>query len=283
VNPLPKFRQGRGFQNSLATFVGNMQKTPTGSIALFWSQPVHGDRPVVVFIHGALRSAGVLAHWADILKDVADTVLLDLPGHGHSHSLTPATVETMAASVHEAICAALSDRHVLLVGESLGGLVALAVGGKAGEGPIRGILAADPPLTTAKLWHVAANFRSASSRTPDNTFLNSLSHEVFGVSGDATYERIYYPLIGNLRVPTIIATGDVPLFPPRTLNGVACVFDEVDQFVVEHLYPGRARIHLVQNCGHLLLVDAEDQCRELIATWLLHQASWEMGLTGLVR
>ena len=217
----------------MAQFRLSMQRTDAGDVALYWAQFVPRlNRPVVAFVHGALRNAEVLAHWGEVLKDVADVVLVDLPGHGRSASLMPATIDAMATSVHEALCTALRGRYVLLVGESLGGLVTLAIGGRAEVGPIHGILAADPPLTTAKQWQVADNFRSAMLRTPEDAFLASFGHEVWGISANKVEERIYYPLIGALRIPAVIATGDIPLLPPRTISDVACLFDDVDRFVV---------------------------------------------------
>jgi pimeloyl-ACP methyl ester carboxylesterase len=65
-------------------------------------------------------------------------------------------------------------------------------------------------------------------------------------------------------MPALIATGDIPLLPPRQLKGITCLFDAVDQFVVANLYPDKARIHRIANCGHLLLVDAKAECLGLI-------------------
>ncbi|MGH6908727.1 MAG: alpha/beta fold hydrolase, partial [Phenylobacterium sp.] len=129
---------------------------------------------------------------------------------------------------------------------------------------IRAIFAADPPMTTAKLWSVADNFRRFVASQPDKPFYAQLGRDAFGITPDDIEELIYYPLIGALRVPTLIATGDIRLLPPRRLNGVTCLFDAVDQFVVAQLYPDKARIHRIANCGHLLLVDAKAECLQLI-------------------
>jgi pimeloyl-ACP methyl ester carboxylesterase len=253
----------------MTAFHLNSCLTATGKVVMYTPRPMRwSDRPVAVFLHGALRSAGALADWADILGECADVVLVDLPGHGRSDPLIPATVQGLAESVHHALRHVLTGRQALLVGESLGGLISLAIGGHADPGPIRAVFAADPPITAAKLWNVASAFRGAMSLHPDDTLLASLGWEVFGITPGDAVERIYYPLIGALRVPTVIATGDIPLLPPRQIDATPCLFDAVDCFVTEHLYPGKVQIIRIPNSGHLLLTHATDACLAPIVTLL---------------
>jgi len=249
----------------MAQFTATAWQTRSGAVVTYATQaPKESQRPVVVLLHGALRNAGVLLPWADLLSDSADVVLVDLPGHGRSAPIAPATVAAMADAVHDALKAALPGRQLLLVGESLGGTVALAIGGLADPAWIRAVFAADPPVTTAKLWSVADNFRRVIASQPDNPFFARFGRDAFGITPDDIEELIYYPLIGALRMPAVIATGDIRLLPPRRLNGVTCLFDPVDQFVVANLYPDKARIHHIANCGHLVLTDATEACLRLI-------------------
>jgi pimeloyl-ACP methyl ester carboxylesterase len=260
----------------------NTWQSDLGNIAFYTAMPWRGpSRPVVVFLHGALRNSSVLVHWADTLEAMADVVLVDLPGHGRSDPVIPATVDALAASVHAALCGALPGRNVLLVGESLGGLVALAVGGQPDTGPVRAILAADPPLTTAKLWHVAAAFMPAIAQSPSDSYVSSLGREVFGVTLAGLEERIHYPIIAALRVPGVIATGDLPLLPPRSIPEVPCLIDPVDRFVIEQLYADKVRVEQIANCGHLLLVDAVKPCLDLIKSLLIQHVG--MQVTGSAR
>jgi pimeloyl-ACP methyl ester carboxylesterase len=222
-------------------------------------------RPIVVTLHGALRSSGALLDWAALISDVADVALMDLPGHGRSSSAGPASIIGMAESLHDAIGAAFGGRRVILVGESLGGTVALAMGGMAASGPVGAVFAADPPMTTGKLWNLAGVFRSVIGKSAEPAFVDRLASETFGITPEGAEERIYYPLIAALRVPAVIATGDVPLLPPRRMMKVACLFDVVDRFVVETHYPGKAQIRLIPDCGHVLLVEAPDTCRKIVA------------------
>lgn len=241
-----------------------------GAVTLYAAQPFGqaGDRPVVAMVHGALRHAGVLAPWAELLADIADVVLIDLPGHGRSDPVAPASVPRMAEALGEAIDRTLADRRVLLVGESMGGTICLGVAGRPDPGPIRAVFAADPPVTTAKQWSVAGNFRRLYQSAPQNTFAPLFGRDAFGITPEGIEEIIYYPLFGALRVPTVVATGDIPLLPPRQLQGVTCLFDPVDQFVLKTLYADKAQFRQIENCGHLLLVDAKPQCLEIIRAML---------------
>ncbi|HEX4712952.1 alpha/beta fold hydrolase [Phenylobacterium sp.] len=263
----------------MSQFRVTTRQTRAGKIAFYTAiSALTPNLPVVVFLHGALRNASVLAPWGDLLAGVAEVVILELPGHGRSEPIASATVQAMAEAIHEALADAFSDRRVLLVGESLGGTIALAIGGIADPAWLRAVFAADPPVTTAKLWSVDNNFRRLLEREPNHPFAARLGRDAFGISADDIEEIIYYPLIGALRVPTLIATGDVRLLPPRRLKGVTCLFDAVDRFVVERLYPDRARVHQIANCGHLLLVEAEAECLALIKSTLAEHVDVVSGL-----
>jgi pimeloyl-ACP methyl ester carboxylesterase len=90
--------------------------------ALRWG----GEHPQVVLLHGG----GLNAHtWdATILALGVPALAIDLPGHGHSawNEAGDYTPATNAESVGEAI-AALAPDALLIAGQSLGGLTAIAV------------------------------------------------------------------------------------------------------------------------------------------------------------
>jgi pimeloyl-ACP methyl ester carboxylesterase len=258
----------------MAEFRATRWRTRAGELVMYPAQPLEGSqRPAVVFLHGAWRRAEVFAPWADLLADVADVVLVDLPGHGQSEPIAGASVAAIADCVHEALRAALPGRQVLLVGESLGGLIALTIAGEADHQPVKAVFAADPPFTTAKLWSVAQTLRHHVALGNFSEFAIRLGKETFGVSGDEVEEIIYYPLVGQLRLPTVIATGDLALMPPRSVEGLTCLFDGVDRFVLERLYPGKVEIQQFQDCGHLLLIDAQDRCLQIITSMLANHVA----------
>ncbi|MBP7702139.1 MAG: alpha/beta hydrolase [Phenylobacterium sp.] len=238
-----------------------------------WGRP---HLPVVVFLHGALRTAESLVAWVDVLADVADVLLVDLPGHLRSTAIQPMSVDGMASWIHEGLRVGLAGRHVLLVGESLGGLIALRIAGDDGPSPVHAILALDPPLSTSKQWTISMAFQP---------FLNipavaDLAETTFGIKGDKRSERIYYPLLGQAKRPIALATGDNPLMPPRNNARHPCLFDELDRYIVNTYYPGAADIRTFAGSGHLLLEDAVEPIRALIVEMLERHLPRPMPVAG---
>jgi pimeloyl-ACP methyl ester carboxylesterase len=239
--------------------------TRVGEIVAGLAQPWRGgDAPLVIMLPGALRTSLNLGEWGDRLAGMADVALFDLPGHGKSAAPEKATVAEMAEIMAEAIGAAFPGRRALLVGESLGGTIGLALGGLDDPGPVCAVFAADPPMTTTKLWAVHLNFRMTSGKADGESFFHRLGRDTFGITPDGLVEIVYYPLLGALKVPVLIATGDVALQPPRSMTRAPSLFDGVDQFVAAELFPGKVEVERIADCGHLLLVDAPDACIAII-------------------
>lgn len=242
-------------------------QTRDGSLCLYAKDEVlfsDADRPVLLMIHGAFRQSAHLFPWAALDDSCFDLVFVDLPGHGQSPAVDDVTVEGFAANVRDAIAVALGQRRVVAVGESLGGLVALALGGLGIE-QLKGVVAADPPLSMTKLWHIRDAICSAVAGDQANQFLLSFAMNIFGIPPDGSvHERLYYHLIENSKVPVLVLTGDVPLFPVRSINAVPCLIDDVDRYVIDHLSGNRAHIQTVPGCGHLLLIEGMQQCRSII-------------------
>ena len=242
-----------------------MQETESELVALVsWIDPEGADRPLVALIHGAFRSSYEVQHLLPALKEFADVTMIDLPGHGRSPPIYPATVENMTRSIYQALVGAFPDRQVLVVGESIGGLVALGLGGMDDPGPLQAVLALDPPFSVSKLWSVSNSIRARIAEIDGDPFSAALTTDVFGMTKIGQQDRIFYPLLGGLKVPTLIATGDNPPFPVRQHKGLVCLFDEVDAFVINTFYPGKVRLHKVTGSGHLLLTDVPGECLRLI-------------------
>jgi pimeloyl-ACP methyl ester carboxylesterase len=236
-----------------------------GQIAIYsGSLKFSRERPLVVFLHGALRRASDLARWVDLLADAADVILVDLPGHGGSADIAPATVQAMAARVHAALLEMNPSRRVFLVGESIGGTVALAIAGLAEPAWLRGLFLADPTLATGRLRNVANEFRLAIAQQPDRPFLARFARETFGISGTGIEDIAYHDLFADLRTPTLIAYGDAVAGPQAGPRSSTTVFDETDRAILAQRYPERATTLQIKDAGHLLLVDAERQCLDLI-------------------
>ena len=242
-------------------------QTGSGSICLYAKSGVlssHAPRPVLLLIHGVFRHSSELFQWADCDDSGFDLVFADLPGHGQSSATEDVTIAGFAAAVADAITTALGGRDVVVVGSSLGGLVALALG-CLGIESVKAVVAADPPLTMAKLWHVRREIGRVLAGIQLNQFMISYTGNIFGVSPDGSVsERIYYQLIENSKVPVLVLTGDVPLFPERDVNAVPCMIDDVDRYVIERLSGNKALVQTVSGCGHMLLTEDLDKCHRTV-------------------
>ncbi len=85
-----------------------------------------GQGPVLVFLPGA---GATRASWMPIARSFVDRyriVVADLPGHGESPMLEPLTLRRVAEELEKLIAEQKSD-SVILVGQAVGGLVALQV------------------------------------------------------------------------------------------------------------------------------------------------------------
>jgi pimeloyl-ACP methyl ester carboxylesterase len=240
--------------------------------------PKASSRPVVIVLHGALRHAENLLGWLPVLADRFDVLLVDLPGHGRSPSNGTPTLVAFTARLREFIARHFSTRDVAIVGESVGGLIALALAN--GQTPqVKGVLVADPPMTTSKLWPVYHNFRNPVHRGADTDFLKAFFADAFGFTANGIIgDRIYYPLLQVVKVPAQVLTGDLPLFPVRqVLPRIPCLIDEADKAIIRWIRNPHVSLTVVPDSGHLCLDSARPDVREIVtgfcATHLMTQGT----------
>lgn len=121
------------------------QATPTGPIQCI--APIHHSGPTLLFLHGVTRSA---RDWSLILSMLANRFTpcaIDLRGHGQSARSSQAY--RVVNYVDDAVLIARSviARPVVLVGHSLGAMVALAAAVRLREQAVA-IVLEDPPFET---------------------------------------------------------------------------------------------------------------------------------------
>lgn len=105
---------------------------------------VTGDGPVTVLLHGITESA---RSWDPLVERIAvdgTVVAVDLRGHGRSPKADTYDPVSMAADVRALLARrSLDGAEPLVVGHSMGGLVAVAYGAMF---PVRGVVNVDQPL-----------------------------------------------------------------------------------------------------------------------------------------
>lgn len=87
---------------------------------------VLGKGPALVFLHGFLGNKHLFKPLAKRFSSNHKVVLIDLPGHGNSHSLAYIHSMEMMANMVKEILNSLSLRKATLIGHSMGGYVSLA-------------------------------------------------------------------------------------------------------------------------------------------------------------
>lgn len=110
---------------------------------------VEGERPTVVFVHGAALDHTVWTPFARyFVRHGYNTLALDLPGHGRSHGPPLDRIEAIADWVDAALDAAGVAR-ALLVGHSLGSLVALEIAGRGTRASGLGLVGIGLPMAVS--------------------------------------------------------------------------------------------------------------------------------------
>lgn len=105
--------------------IGCEKKTldgPAGTVTYFTA----GSGPAVVLVHGANDQAGLWLKTIEALKDDHKVVALDLPGHGDSAPASgPLQFDMLVGGIDAVIAKECPDGQVILVGNSLGGWLAM--------------------------------------------------------------------------------------------------------------------------------------------------------------
>jgi len=99
------------------------QTTLSGLNALVGTWPPAPQRPTIVFIHGSGGSAVLWQHQVDALAGIANTIAVDLPGHGQSPGPGLNTVAAYTGRIADLVTA-LGPAKVVCCGLSLGGAIA---------------------------------------------------------------------------------------------------------------------------------------------------------------
>lgn len=189
-----------------------------------------GDRPPIVLIHGAANSAGVWRHWQQALaRDGWSSYAIDLRGHGASELL-----DLSNTSMHEYAADVLNlagqlARRPILIGWSMGGLVAMMAAAAGGATACVGLAPSMPardvdtahPLRSGTF--TAEEYGIASRDPDDQPAMTDLDREdrltalaALGTeSRVARDERQRGIVIESLAVPLLIVTGGADRQWPR--------------------------------------------------------------------
>lgn len=202
---------------------------------------------IVAMLPGFARTAALLERWTELLA--GEVRIFDLPGHGRE----PVLAQPSLARAADLYCERI-PKDALVIGESLGGLIALEMAARGWRA-----VAIDPPLAPQKLWVLQGVVPQILARNPDQPWLAEFVRVFFGIGADGSAEaRNYWPLLDAVAQPVDIVAASEPLWPVRPIaiapETTPSVLDEVDAWRLAR-HP-KVRFRQAQG-PHALLTDAE--------------------------
>lgn len=228
-----------------------------------------GHGPTIVLVHGLGSRSG---HWLPVARQLArhhHVELVDLPGHGDTGMPAPFSLERAEEALDRTL-AEISREPVILVGHSLGGLVAAA---EALDHPsrVKGLVLVETALRP----QVDADGRAAMLNALDGDYASVLrsAYESFGrdsAQGLALYDEVRQLDPASIKPWIRLAlTTDLSREAERLRVPVLAILAE-RSWGAEESWPavaealGYARIPTVtpvrmRGCGHFIMLDRPDE------------------------
>ncbi|MCC7077771.1 MAG: alpha/beta hydrolase [Acidimicrobiia bacterium] len=116
-----------------------------GSETIHWIEWGERGAPPIVFVHGFVGHAEWWSFIAPFLAGDRHCIALDLSGHGDSSWSDTYSREKWSTEIDDVLTAAGAVGNPLVVGHSMGGLVALATAARRSS-TLRGIVVVDSPM-----------------------------------------------------------------------------------------------------------------------------------------
>lgn len=206
-------------------------------------------RPIAVVIPGFTRNQDNVWAFGTALADAGFGVFFKrMPGHGPKEPLLPEiTLEALADELRGWLEGLPQDRPKVIVGESLGGLVAMAVARQPPPG-IHAVIAADPPLTTLRQTGLKFHFTRSADR---HGLWAAYGYEIFGLGRGDPEERDYRPWLSGAAIPIHVFAGGANPHSGR----LPSVLDSEDRELIRAA-PGVTLHEIAPDVGHLVLEDA---------------------------
>jgi pimeloyl-ACP methyl ester carboxylesterase len=213
--------------------------------------------PVILTITGAWADREMMTKLPQVVGPAWDAVLMRLPGN-ETPWLEETSIAAWGRAVRELVAATFTGRVVVLIGLSIGALVALAAAGS----DVCRVIALEPPLSTIKLWPMLPGLRArlaeGTCEREEAVFIDA----VFGVTESGNEDRRYEHLFEGVQAPVDVVLGDVPLMPPRKLARFPSFVDAPERAWLE-AQPG-VTVHVASGAGHAVQIAAGEFVRDVL-------------------
>jgi 3-oxoadipate enol-lactonase len=228
-----------------------------------------GD-PVFLCLHGLADTLLVWDEIADRLAARGRVVRIDQRGHGESGAPPgPCTREDLARDAIAVLDALAIDRAIV-VGHSVGGIVAMAAALAAPE-RVAGLVLIG---TASRCSERTAGWYERIALAAERDGGDGLVRAIYGenssrrVRGDAAaiahvarmltslYRDPLTPRLAAIACPVLLLVGEKDLMGPKA-----------SQTIRDALPPGRAELEVMPGCGHWLQLDAPDAVIAALDRW----------------
>jgi pimeloyl-ACP methyl ester carboxylesterase len=214
------------------------------------------QQPLILLLHGAFEKHKKLLPWAELWSGTYDVALADLPGHGQSDPPSPITLEAYIEEVRWLVADHFGGRRVVIVGDSFGGLLGVALGNDP-PANLAGAVSMDSLLSTAKQWSIQDILPRVLDGQPEGSFRRRFATNVMGMGTAAVEDRNYRPYIEGARIPILMLAGDVPLGERREVAHPSLLDDQDRVFL-----RSRGVLGVVTGVGHQLVLQRPQETFE---------------------
>ncbi len=239
------------------------------SVCRIPAQPRPGN-PLALFLPGLLSFLPLTAARVLAFTDLFDIVLCELPGHGASGEVADVSLEAFAAEYAAAISTVLPGAAGLFViGESLGGLVGLALA-RLRPDMIRNVVLLDAPFYLTRP-DLAAWISEAWRYSGSRPYHRRICAGIMGfdpVDGRMLHTTLRLELVRDAPFNCLLIPGS----DTRT-SGAASVVDDADIAALLATNPALLVAPRVRGTGHTVLLDNPDGVRAALDAAIVHRTA----------
>ncbi|MGE4061927.1 MAG: alpha/beta fold hydrolase [Rhodospirillaceae bacterium] len=231
------------------TFQPEIIQRPYGKLFVYRQEAGRfPDKPLILLLHGAFEKHKKLLPWAELWRAEYDVALADLPGHGASDAPAPVSLPAYIDEVRWLVAEPFRARQVVIVGDSFGGLLGVALGNDP-PGNFAGVVTMDSLLSTEKQWSIQDLLPRVLEGQPEGSFRRQFAANVMGMGGEKIEDQNYRHFFEGAKVPVLMLAGEIPLGQRRDVQHPS-LLDDADRVFLR----GKSMLGVIAGVGHQLVL-----------------------------